>query len=151
MHKNFKKSVFLTNFFNILYFFDIKFPFCNQNISFINKCNHSSFQNGSTFDLIMSSYQYTAQNMKIVVQKTSVFVKNALFREKWPFLLLFLKRLGSQFLRDQDQEIWQMISKLHIFQPTLIRFIPCVTAKTLPEPFWQMLNMKFWSFVKNKK
>ena len=73
---------FLTNFFNILSFFDMLFICYDQNMSFIDKCNHSSFQNGLAFDLTMYIYNSTTQNVKVVDQKTSIFVKNAIVREK---------------------------------------------------------------------
>ena len=44
-------------------------------MSFIDKCNHFSFQNGLAFDLTMSNYHSTAQNVKVADQKTSIFVK----------------------------------------------------------------------------
>ena len=44
-------------------------------MSFIDKCNHSSFQNGLAFDLTMYIYNSTTQNVKVSDQKTPIFVK----------------------------------------------------------------------------
>ena len=44
-------------------------------MSFIDECNHSSFQNGLAFDLTMSSYHSIEQNVEVVDQKTCIFVK----------------------------------------------------------------------------
>ena len=51
----------------------------DQNTSFIDKCNHYSFQNRLIFDLIMFSYHSITQNVKIIVQNIYFFfLKNAL-------------------------------------------------------------------------
>lgn len=47
----------------------------DQNMSFIDKCNHSSFQNRLVFNLTMYNYHSTTQNVKVVDQKTPIFVK----------------------------------------------------------------------------
>ena len=80
------------------------------------KFNHSSFENGLTFDLIMRIYQTTAQNVRIVVQKPPFFVKNVTFLT----LTLPLKLSCRSILGDLGQDIMQIIFKLVVLHEIAI-------------------------------
>ena len=101
-----EKSDFLT-FFVI---FDQKQQFYVQDILSIMQSNHSSFENGLAFVLIMSTYEYLEQKVKIGV-------KNPSFSIQIPF---FLKCSCTLVPRELDHDIWQIIFELVVFHQMII-------------------------------
>ena len=76
----------------------------------IIQSNHSSFENGLTFVLIMSTYEYLEQKVKIGV-------KNPSFSIQIPF---FLKCSCTLVPKELDHDIWQIIFKLVVFYEMII-------------------------------
>ena len=80
--KNVKKFGFLGNFdekFSILGQKAMQFSLYDQRLPSIMKTNHSSFENGLGFVLIMSTYEYLEQKVKIGVKSTSFSIQIPFF------------------------------------------------------------------------
>ena len=72
--------------------------------------NHSSFENGLTFVLIMCTYEYLDQKVKKSVNNPS-------FSIQIPF---FLKCSCTLVPKKLDHDIWQIISKLVVLYEMII-------------------------------
>ena len=107
-----KNPIFL----RFLSFFDQKQQFYVQDILSIMQSNHSSFENGLAFVLIMSTYEYLKQKLQLL-SKLKIRVKNSSFSIQ---MLFFLKCSYTLVPRELDHDIWQIISKLVVFHDMTI-------------------------------
>ena len=68
----------------------------------------------------------------LMITYTFYAKKSQSIEKNWSKIHFFLKSLSSPSSRDLDQDIWQIIFKLNVFQPTLVRFTLSL-AEAAPE------------------
>ena len=90
-----------SKFFDNLPSFGIKYVFQEVNIHITIQRNHSSFENGLAFVLIMPSYASVAQNVKKGVKNPSFFIQ----------MDVFLNFFCGLVQWELDQDIWQIFFK----------------------------------------
>ena len=112
------------------HFFTKEFPHDGWNISFIIKCNHSSFENGLTFDLIISTYQSTFQNVKIGVQKVTIL------RTKWHFSTSH----SFSYNICAGPSRWTSIKMLGKYSLNELHFMKWVLVRAKLSPIWRWMG-----------
>ena len=119
-----RKSVFLGQIFEYFLILDLfNFNF-NFNFWFYLEAQSFFFRKWACF--CSDHFYFSRKRLK---HKDCSSIKPLYFREKCHSLKnnnsysFFWKSLCSPILRDLDQDIWQIIFKLNLFRPTLVRFL----------------------------